>query len=90
MAFTTLVFGQLLLAFAARGRGWFFTAARNRLLYGAVLLSGVIQVLVLAVPGLAERMGLVAMSSERLAIALALALVPFAALEAYKAWRRSR
>ena len=90
MAFTTLVFGQLLLAFAARGSGWFFRAARNRALYGAVLLSGVIQVLLLAVPGLAQRFGLVAMSSGELTVALALALAPFTALEAYKAWRRSR
>jgi len=90
MAFTTLVFGQLLLAFAARGSGWFFRAARNRVLYGAVLLSGVIQVLLLAVPGLAQRFGLVAMSSGELTVALALALAPFTALEAYKAWRRSR
>ncbi len=90
MAFTTLVFGQLLLAFAARGPDWFFRAAHNRALYGAVLLSGVIEVLLLAVPALAERFGLVAMSSGELTIALALALAPFTALEGYKAWRRSR
>ena len=90
MAFTTLVFGQLLLAFATRGRDWFFRSARNRALYAAVLLSAVIQALLLAVPALAERCGLVAMNGGELALALALALTPFTALEAYKAWRRSR
>ncbi len=90
MAFTTLVFGQLVLAFAARGPDWFFRAARNRALWGAVLLSGAVQVLVLAVPAVADQFGLVALSARQLAFALVLAFVPFATLEAYKAWRRSR
>ena len=90
MAFTTLVFGQLLLAFAVRGRDWFFRAGRNRTLHGAVVLSAVIGIVLLTVPGLGEHVGLVTMSAAELGLALVLSLVPFITLEAYKASLRSR
>ena len=88
MAFTTLVFGQLLLAFAARGSDWFFRAPRNRWLYAAVLLSALVPSLLLSVPPLADRFGMAAMSAGQLALALGLAFVPFMTLEGFKAWRR--
>jgi Ca2+-transporting ATPase len=90
MAFTTLVFGQLLLAFATRGRDWFFRAGANRTLFGAVVLSGAIEIMLLAVSGLAEHVGLVAMSAAQVGLALVLALVPFTVLESYKALVRAR
>jgi Ca2+-transporting ATPase len=86
MAFTTLVFSQLALVFAVRGDAPFFRAGRNRALYAAVALSAAVQVLVLAVHPIAERFGVVAMSVAELAVALGLAMVPFAALELFK-WR---
>jgi Ca2+-transporting ATPase len=88
MAFTTLVFAQLTYVFAVRGDDWFFRAGRNRFLHAAVVLSAAIQVAVLAVEPLAERFDVVHMSGAELAVALGLALVPFAAAEALKAWRR--
>jgi Ca2+-transporting ATPase len=73
MAFTTLVFSQLALVFAVRGDSPFFRAGHN-------------PVLVLAVGPLAARFDVVGMSGGQLAAALALALVPFGALELFK-WR---
>jgi P-type Ca2+ transporter type 2C len=88
MAFTTLVFAQLVYVFAVRGSGWFFAAGRNLALYGAVALSAAIQIAILAVPSVAGRSDVVSMSPGHLAAALGLAAVPFVCLEALKAVRR--
>ena len=86
MAFTTLVFSQLALVFAVRGDSPFYRAGRNDALYAAVALSAIVQALVLSVPPIADRFGVVAMSVPELGLALGLALLPFAALELFK-WR---
>lgn len=90
MAFTTLVFAQLVYVFAVRSEGPFWRAGRNPALYLAVLLSGTLQGLILAVPQLAAPFDVAGMASGQIAAALALALVPFAALEAFKVADRAR
>jgi Ca2+-transporting ATPase len=90
MAFATLVFAQLTHVFAVRGWDWFFRAGRNSALIGAVLLSAALQALILGVPGIAERFDVVALSPVQLGWALALATVPFLAVESFKAIQRSR
>ncbi len=90
MAFATLVFAQLTHVFAVRGTDWFFRAGRNAALIGAVILSGAVQALILAVPGIAERFDVVGLTPAQLAAALALATVPFLAVESFKALQRSR
>ena len=90
MAFATLVFAQLTHVFAVRGTDWFFRAGRNTALIGAVLLSAVVQVVILAVPGIAERFDVVALSTVQLGWALILATVPFLAVELFKAITRNR
>jgi P-type Ca2+ transporter type 2C len=90
MAFATLVFAQLTHVFAVRGTDWFFRAGRNSALIGAVLLSAAVQALILGVPRVAERFDVVGLSPVQLAWALALATVPFLAVESYKAIQRSR
>jgi Ca2+-transporting ATPase len=89
MAFTTLVFGQLAYVYSVRGESSFLRAGRNPLLHAAVALSAAVQALVLALPGLSERFGVVAMGPDMVAVALALAAVPLAASELAKAIRRS-
>ena len=89
MAFATLVFAQLTHVFAVRGTDWFFRAGRNTALIGAVLLSAVVQVVILAVPAVAERFDVVALSPVQVAWALALATVPFLAVELFKAIMRT-
>jgi Ca2+-transporting ATPase len=88
MAFTTLVFSQLMLVYAVRGDGWFFNAGRNWRLHAAVALSAAVQALVLVVGSVSGRLDLVGMSPGELAAALTLATVPFCSLEAYKLARR--
>ena len=70
MAFATLVFAQLTYVFAVRGTDWFFRAGRNTALIGAVLLSAAVQAVILAVPGVAERFDVVALSPVQVAWAL--------------------
>ena len=89
MAFTTLVFAQLVHVFAVRGSDWFWRAGRNLALVGAVLVSAAIQVLLLAAPGLAAAVDVVALSAAQLAAALALAVVPFLCVELFKALQRA-
>jgi hypothetical protein len=55
-----------------------------------VLLSAVVQVVILAVPGIAERFDVVALSTVQLGWALILATVPFLAVELFKAITRKR
>ena len=90
MAFATLVFAQLAYVFAVRGADWFFRAGRNAALLGAVALSAILQVAILAVPALAESFDVVALSPGQVGWALVLALVPFLAAEAFKAIMRNR
>ena len=90
MAFATLVFAQLTHVFAVRGTDWFFRAGRNTALIGAVLLSAAVQAVILAVPAVAERFDVVALSPVQVAWALALATVPFLAVELFKAIMRAR
>ena len=90
MAFATLVFAQLTYVFAVRGTDWFFRAGRNTALIGAVLLSAAVQAVILAVPVVAERFDVVALSPVQVAWALALATVPFLAVELFKAIMRAR
>jgi Ca2+-transporting ATPase len=90
MAFATLVFAQLTHVFAVRGSDWFFRAGRNSALIGAVLLSAAAQAVILAVPRVGDRFDVVGLSPAQLAWALALAIVPFCAVESFKAIQRSR
>ena len=90
MAFATLVFAQLTHVFAVRGTDWFFRAGRNTALIGAVLLSAAVQAVILAVPAVAERFDVVALSPVQVAWALALATIPFLAAELFKAIMRRR
>jgi Ca2+-transporting ATPase len=90
MAFATLVFAQLTHVFAVRGTDWFFRAGMNAALIGAVLLSGIVQVVILAVPAVAQRFDVVGLSPAQVAWALALASVPFVAVELFKAVMRKR
>jgi P-type Ca2+ transporter type 2C len=88
MAFATLVFAQLTHVFAVRGTEWFFRAGRNTALLAAVLLSAVVQAVILAVPAVAERFDVVALSPAQVAWALGLATIPFLAVELFKAVTR--
>ncbi len=90
MAFATLVFAQLTHVFAVRGTDWFFRAGRNTALIAAVLLSAAVQAVILAVPSVAERFDVVALSPVQLGWALILATVPFLAVESFKAVVRNR
>ena len=90
MAFATLVFAQLAYVFAVRGADWFFRAGRNAALLGAVALSAILQVAILAVPAVAGTFDVVGLSPSQVGWALALALVPFLAAEAFKAIMRNR
>jgi Ca2+-transporting ATPase len=86
MAFTTLVFGQLIYVFSVRGDRWFFEAGQNRALYAAVAITAAVQVAILAIPSVAHRFDVVGMSASHVSIALALALLPASILELVK-WR---
>lgn len=90
MAFATLVFAQLAYVFAVRGADWFFRTGRNAALLGAVALSAILQIVILAVPAVAGTFDVVGLSSSQVGWALALALVPFLAAEAFKAVMRNR
>ena len=90
MAFATLVFAQLAYVFAVRGASWFFRAGRNAALLGAVALSAILQIVILAVPAVGETFDVVGLSPGQVGWALALALVPFLAAEAFKAVMRNQ
>jgi P-type Ca2+ transporter type 2C len=90
MCFTTLVFAQLAYVLSVRGERPFLRAGRNPVLVWAVAGSAAMAALVLAIPALAERFGNVELSAGQLGMALALALVPFAATEGWKQYRRTR
>jgi len=90
MAYVTLVLGQLLYVYAVRGEGPAWRAGRNRALHLAVLASLVIWAATLAIEPVAERLGMVDLTSAQLMLAVVLAAVPFVAAELHKAWRRRR
>ena len=89
MAFTTVLFAQLGYVYAIRGEGLFLRAGRNRALDLAVALSAVAGGLALAYPPLADAFGVVGLDAGQLAVALALATLPFMATEVLK-WARRR
>jgi Ca2+-transporting ATPase len=90
MAFTTLVFAQLAYVYAVRGPQLFLRVARNRALDAAVALSALVAALVLAVPALQDVFGTVALEGWRLALCLALALLPLTIAELVKLVSRRR
>jgi Ca2+-transporting ATPase len=87
-AFVTLVAGQLLFVFSARGEGPFWRGGRNRGLYAAVAVSALIGAIVVAVPAAQEVFDTTPLGPGPLAAALGLAVIPFVAAEAHKALRR--
>ena len=88
MTFITLVFAKLAYVFSVRGEGPAWRVPRNPWLLGAVASSSLVAVLVLAVPSLADAFDLSAIPAGKLAIALGLAVIPFAVGETVKAMRR--
>ena len=88
MAYATLVLAQLVYVFAVRGDAPAWRAARNPALALAVAASAAFGLVTLTVGPVAERLGVVALSTAQLAAVLGLALVPFAGAEVQKAWRR--
>ncbi len=91
LAFFTLVFCELLRAFAARHprRTLFEVGAfTNVRLVVVVVASIALQLALLAVPVVRERFGLVPLTLHELAFAFALGLVPVTLLELYKLLRR--
>jgi Ca2+-transporting ATPase len=90
MCFATLLFAQLAYVFAVRGRALFLRAGRNPSLLAAVGVSAAVGAAVLAIPSLAARFGGVQLGLVDLAVALGLALVPFAVTEVAKGYSRTR
>jgi Ca2+-transporting ATPase len=90
MAFATLVFGRLLFVFSVRGDGPFWRAGRNPRLFGAVATSAAVAIAVAAVPAVAERFAVVALSAGQWLTALGLALVPLLVTESWKGLPRGR
>jgi Ca2+-transporting ATPase len=88
MAFATLVFGRLVFVFTVRGEGPFWRAGSNPRLFGAVALSAAIALVVLLVPAVGDSFGAVALSGGQWTAALALAVVPLAVPELWKALHR--
>ena len=93
LAFTVLVFCQLLRAFAARSARlllWEVGAFSNLLLLGVVAFTALLQVLLQQVPPLAQLFSLAPLGVGHLALALALGLVPVSVLELRKLALRRR
>ena len=85
MAFVTVAFAELALVFSLRSptvHAW--RAPGNPYLVGSVLLSTVLVLGVVYLPGLDESLGAVSLDLGQLGIATVLALVPFACVEAGK------
>jgi Ca2+-transporting ATPase len=83
MCFATLLFAQLAYVFAVRGERSFLRAGRNRALVAAVAVSAGVGAAVLALAS--PKLDVV-----QLALAMMLALVPFAVTEASKQYCRHR
>ena len=89
MAFATVAFAELALVFSLRSpirAAW--DAPRNLYLIGSVVLSAVIVLVALYLPALNDPIGTVPLGPAELGVVVALALVPFACVEAGKAWLR--
>ena len=90
MAFTTLVFAQLFNCFNARSdrRSAFHNLFSNPLLWGAIALSALMQVIVVQVPFFNEPFGTAPLALEDWAVCLGLASFVLWAYEAKKALQR--
>jgi Ca2+-transporting ATPase len=86
MTFATLVAAQLAYVFAVRAEGWPPLAGRNSFLYVAVAGTAAIAALLLAVRPAHELFDLVSLSGWQLAVAAALAAIPFTTLVVLKVW----
>jgi magnesium-transporting ATPase (P-type) len=85
MAFVTVAVAELVLVFSLRsGLRPAWQAARNPLLEGAVALSAVAVALLVYLPLLHDPVGTVSLGAAQLAVALALAVAPAAAVELAK------
>jgi Ca2+-transporting ATPase len=93
LAFATLVFCELFRAFAARSRSlvfWELGAFTNVRLLGVVALSLVAQLALHSLPALQRLFQLGPFEAQRLAVAVALGLLPVTFLELSKLVRRRR
>lgn len=93
LAFTTLVFAEVLRSFAARDPDrllWEVGAFSNLKLIGVVLLTFALQLSLLFVPAFRVIFGLEAVGPAAIAAAIAVAFVPVSALELSKLARRLR
>ncbi|MDP2308520.1 MAG: cation-translocating P-type ATPase [Pseudomonadota bacterium] len=91
MAFTTLVFGELFRAFAARSRTrifWEVGAFSNMRLLGIVVISAALQLAMHHVPIAQEIFGLTPLSLGDCLLTVGLGLVPVSVLELSKLFRR--
>ena len=89
MAFATVAFAELALVFSLRSpirAAW--DAPRNLYLIGSVVLSAAIVLVALYLPVLNDPIGTVPLGPAELGVVVGLALVPFACVEAGKAWLR--
>jgi P-type Ca2+ transporter type 2C len=86
MAFVTIALAELALVFSLRSPirpAW--EAPRNLYLVASVVLSAVLVGITLYVPALNEPLGTVSLGASELGLAIGLAIVPFACVEAGKA-----
>ena len=93
MAFTTLVFGELFRAFAARSRTklfWEVGAFSNLRLLGIVVFSAALQLAMHHVPFMQEIFGLTPVSLRDCLLSIALGLIPVSVLEFQKVFGRVR
>ena len=93
MAFMTLAMAELTRAYSFRSEirnAWQINPLTNTRLLGAILLSAVIAVAVVAFEPLRQLFKTQALSGTQWLIALGFSLIPFAAFEAFKAVRRLR
>jgi Ca2+-transporting ATPase len=91
MAFTTLVFGELFRAFAARSRTklfWEVGAFSNLRLLGIVVFSAALQIAMHHVPVAQEIFGLTPISLRDCMLSIALGLIPVSVLELSKLYGR--
>jgi Ca2+-transporting ATPase len=91
LAFSTLVFAELLRSFAARSPTrifWEVGAFTNKVLLGVITLSVVLQGALFHVPAARELFALTPLRWEELALAFALGLIPVTVLEMAKLMRR--
>ncbi|MES2642480.1 MAG: cation-translocating P-type ATPase [Myxococcota bacterium] len=91
MGFTTLVFGELFRAFAARSRTklfWEVGAFSNLRLLGVVVFSAALQIAMHHVPVAQEIFGLTPISLRDCLLSIALGLIPVSVLELSKLYGR--